>query len=276
MKARASRARTAALGLSPRALAERLDRGRTHLKRSKAYDKREIDRAVTVSVNGGGDVASRGRIARAGVPRGREAVAVTRGPGIAALLAVAALLAGACNGSGEPSASNTTTTSTRAPARASTTSTISTTDASDDSSDEEQVTQAYLRFWDVRLDANGEPPDPDHPELASVATGEQLENVIAETRRRLDQGLSLRTPESTVMSHDVTVVRISDSEAELQDCFVNDGIVYRIASGEVVDDEVVTRNVSGRMEYLDGQWKLARATVIQEWEGVAGCAVASQ
>jgi hypothetical protein len=29
------------------------------------------------------------------------------------------------------------------------------------------------------------------------------------------------------------------------------------------------------MESVDGEWKLARATVIQQWEGVAGCAAAS-
>jgi len=198
---------------------------------------------------------------------------VRRGLSIGAMLAALALAA--CSGSGGEQSTDTPTTTTEPTTTSSTSGTSTTTTADPGTSPEDQATSAYLRFWDVRLEANGDPPDPDHPDFATVATGEQLDNVIAETRDRLEQGLALRSPEPSVASHEVRVVRIDASTAELQDCFVNDGIVFRTSTGEIVDDSVVTRSVAAVMESVDGEWKLARATVIQQWEGVAGCAAAS-
>ena len=63
---------------------------------------------------------------------------------------------------------------------------------------------------------------------------------------------------------------------QLQDCATNDGIVYRVATGQVIDDSVVTRSVSATMRRVDGTWKLAEARVLQEWKGVAGCALSGE
>jgi len=188
---------------------------------------------------------------------------------------LAALALAACSGSGGEQSTDTSTTISELTTTSSTVETTATTTSDPGTSPEDQATSAYLRFWDVRLEANGDPPDPDHPGFATVATGEQLDNAIAETRDRLEQGLALRSAEPSIASHEVRVVRIDGATAELQDCFVNDGIVFRTSTGEIVDDSVVTRSVAAVMESVDGEWKLARATVIQQWEGVAGCAAAS-
>ena len=58
-----------------------------------------------------------------------------------------------------------------------------------------------------------------------------------------------------------------------QDCATNDGVVYRVATGQVLDDGVVTRSVEATMRRVDGAWRLADSRVIQEWKGVAGCAL---
>jgi hypothetical protein len=141
-------------------------------------------------------------------------------------------------------------------------------------SDDQELVDRYVGFWDARLAANEVPPDPDDPALAEFATGPQLDNVVAETRQRLDDGLALRSADPSRTSHDVTVISQTADRAELQDCFVNDGIVYRPDTGEVIDDSVVTRSVSADMVLVDGVWKLERATVVQQWEGIAGCALA--
>lgn len=138
------------------------------------------------------------------------------------------------------------------------------------------MTARYLGFWQARFEANQAPPNPDLPALREFATGEQLENVVSETRNRRDEGVALRAPDPSVASHDVSVISIDGDHAEVQDCFVNDGVLYEVATGDVVDSSVVTRSVSGVMVREGGAWKLARATVIQEWEGVAGCALAEQ
>jgi len=193
-----------------------------------------------------------------------------------ALVVATALLIAACSGGGDEISEPASTTS-RAPTTASTTSTSTTTSTSPpdgSQSDDQELVDRYVGFWDARLAANEAPPNPDDPALAEFATGPQLDNVMAETRQRLDDGLALRSADPSRTSHDVTVISQTADRAELQDCFVNDGIVYRPDTGEVVDDSVVTRSVSADMVLVDGVWKLERATVVQQWEGIAGCALA--
>lgn len=193
----------------------------------------------------------------------------------AALLAMVLVACG--GGDGRADRGSTSTSTTR---RSTASSTSTTADGASGTtvatSQEEELTARYLGFWQARFEANQQPPDPDSPALREFATGEQLENVVSETRKRLDEGLALRAPDPSVASHDVTVVSIDGDRAEVQDCFVNDGVVYDAATGEAVDSSVVTRSVSGVMVREGGDWKLAGATVIQEWEGVAGCALAEQ
>lgn len=141
---------------------------------------------------------------------------------------------------------------------------------------EAEITARYLAFWEARFSANQDPPNPDHPQLPEYATGDQLEQVRSETAERRDRGLAMRAANPSASSHDVEVVSLESGRAELQDCFVNDGVVYDVASGQPVDDAVVTRSVSAVMVIEGGVWKLARASVLQEWEGVAGCALADQ
>ena len=133
----------------------------------------------------------------------------------------------------------------------------------------------YKQFWEVRFEANQPPVNPSDPRLSEFATGQQLDNVLLETRQRRDQGLALRRPEPSVYERRVKLTRVDGDSAELQDCATNDGIVYRVATGEVVDDSVVTRSISATMRLVDGTWRLSETRVVQEWEGVAGCAKSS-
>lgn len=196
---------------------------------------------------------------------------------LATLLIALVLVATACSGddaaSSPPDASadrsSSSSTTTIAPATSSTASSSSATQSVDD-----EIVARYLGFWDARLAANSGTPDPDAAALRDFATGAQLDTVIAETQQRLDDGLALREADPSRSEHSVSVVSTSADRAELQDCFVNDGVVYRAGTGEVIDGSVVTRNVTALMVFEQGAWKLERATVIQEWEGVAGCALA--
>lgn len=198
---------------------------------------------------------------------------------IVALALAITLLSGACRSSGDddivepPTTDFSTTTSVPSSTSTSPTSTSSTPEG--DPGESADAVDSYLAFWTARFQANAGTPNPDDPALAEFATGPQLDNVVAETQRRLDAGLALREAEPSQTTHDVKVVSVDDDRVELQDCFVNDGVVYDIETGDVVDDSVVTRSVSADMVRVDGTWKLERATVVQEWEGIAGCALAS-
>lgn len=206
---------------------------------------------------------------------GDPAIRQRRARIVAIALALAVLVA-ACSG-GDSATPASTSDGDRSSTTSSTSATSSTTSApatSDGKSIEDEIVARYVGFWEARFEANAGTPDPDDPALREYATGEQLETVVAETARRLEDGVALRAADPSRADHAVTVVSVGADQAELQDCFVNDGVVYRVSTGEVVDDAVVTRNVSADMVLVEGVWKLDRATVIQEWEGIAGCALA--
>lgn len=190
------------------------------------------------------------------------------------VLVAVGVLTTACASDGSDEIVVPDTTSTTRVSRATTTS-AGTASTAEQSELDRQIVDRYEAFWDARFRANQAPVNPGAPSLAEYATGSQLENVTAETQQRLDDGLALRPADQPATDHRVHVVSVTADRAELQDCFVNDGVVYRVETGEVVDEAVVTRSVSASMAIVDGVWKLERATVIQEWEGVAGCALDS-
>lgn len=194
---------------------------------------------------------------------------ISRGIGV---VAVAALVFTGCSDNDEiPTTTSTTQVSTTGSSSSGDTTTSLAT-ASTSPTETAVIIDRYKQFWEARFSANQAPPNPDLPALAQFAIGEQLDQVVAETRERRDSGLAIRRPNPTVYKRRVKVVSVDGDKATVQDCVTNDGIVYRMASGEVVDDKIVTRNLAAAMERVKGEWKLAKTTVVQEWEGVSGCA----
>ncbi len=174
---------------------------------------------------------------------------------------VLVLAAAGCSNDGEALPGTTTTT------RPTTTTTTE-----PEQTAEEEAVERYLAFWDARFEANTEPVNPDDPALRQYADEGQLAQAVLETTQRRDQGLALRAADDPVAEHRVKVVRVDGKTATLQDCVTDDDVVYRVATGEVVNDRVGTRNVEATMRRIDGVWKLVHTRVMQTWEGVAGCA----
>ncbi|KAA0235951.1 MAG: hypothetical protein EDR02_02000 [Actinobacteria bacterium] len=140
---------------------------------------------------------------------------------------------------------------------------------------EEEIIASYIGFWDARFAANSGTPNPDDPALREVATGEQLETVINETRANLEQGLAFRPADDPANIQQVTVIEVDGDRAVVQECVVTDGVIVRRDSGQIVNDEVATHNVRGELLLVDGVWRVSLARLVQRWEGVAGCALAS-
>ena len=120
--------------------------------------------------------------------------------------------------------------------------------------------------------AANDPPDETHPMLDEVATGAAYEALFEAAQANRLGGRVLRLPEDSVSRHDAEVVSISGDRAVVRDCNVDDGLVVDADSGEVLDDDVVTRLGTATLVREDGRWKVARTRVRQTWEGVAGCA----
>jgi hypothetical protein len=136
-----------------------------------------------------------------------------------------------------------------------------------------EIVARYNLFWAARFDANQVPPNPDAPALADYATGQQLEQVRAETRRNLQDRVAVRHAANSIRRSSAKVIDLGADEATVQECVVDDDVVYRYSTGEVVNSEVATHSVEGAMQRVDGVWKLASARLLQRWEGVAGCAL---
>jgi hypothetical protein len=139
----------------------------------------------------------------------------------------------------------------------------------------QEIIDAYVAYWDARFAANSGIPNPQDPALARYATGRQLEAVIAETQENLDAGRALQPSPDPVNFRRVTVVSVDGDSAVVQECFIDDGQVIESATGRVLNDTVATHSVQADLLRVDGQWRVSAATLIQRWEGVAGCALAT-
>lgn len=168
-----------------------------------------------------------------------------------------------------------TTTSSTASTVTTTSSTTTPVSVPGGQSTEDEIIARYVAYWDARFAANSGTPNPDDPALREFATGEQLNNVIAETRANLEQGLAFRPAAHPADIQQIKVIDVDGDHAAVQECVISDGVVIRRATGEVVNDDVTTHNVRGDMVRVDGVWRLESARLIQQWNGVAGCALDS-
>jgi len=141
------------------------------------------------------------------------------------------------------------------------------------SPEEVAILEAYQGYWDATREANN-PPNENHPALRRYATGEAYESVFNAAQTNRLAGRAVRLPENSISEHHAEVVSVDGDTATVRDCSINDGLVVDVETGEVVNDEVVTRLGTGTLVREDGRWKVATTAVEQTWEGVAGCAVA--
>jgi hypothetical protein len=52
---------------------------------------------------------------------------------------------------------------------------------------------------------------------------------------------------------------------------VNDVVIYNVASGAVVNDDVVTKLATATMVDEDGRWRIADSAVLRRWAGAVEC-----
>jgi hypothetical protein len=184
---------------------------------------------------------------------------------IAALVGVG-LVAGACGGDDGADESADTT--------AATTTTAPTTTLDEETQKEEAATAALLDYYDAYQEATAEPVDPQHAELQALVTGEHKLVVTRNLQERRAKGEAVRLPANRQNSHDIRSAELQpDGTVEIVDCQVDDSIVYMVETGDVVDDDVVTKLVIGSMAREGGAWKVAFTEISEAWPGVGACDV---
>ena len=204
---------------------------------------------------------------------------------ISALCVALVLALAGCSDDDSDTAASSTTAADRTSTTASTSSTsrdttTTTTEATPvttapGTTAEQEVIDRYVGYWNARFNANAGVPNPEDPALRDFATGRQLDAVVAETQSNLDSGVAFERAAEPHNIQRVTVVEIDGDRAVVQECVVDDGLVVSRDTGEVVDDSVSTHNVQAEMLRVDGVWKVSEARLLQQFEGVAGCALAS-
>lgn len=121
--------------------------------------------------------------------------------------------------------------------------------------------------------ATEEPVDPAHPLFVSTHAEPLLSIVQANIQILIDEGWATRPGVGNLAADYVTSIVIADDglSATVIDCVLDDGVVYDIATGEILNDEILTATV--RMVFVNesNQWLLSRSVALDEVEGIGGC-----
>ena len=129
--------------------------------------------------------------------------------------------------------------------------------------EEAAVAEAYLAYREAFLEAEMGPEiNVDHPGLAAYAVDPILTGVRELLQGFRDDGVVARLAEDSLYEIDVTVMSIDGDRAQLIAFTVNDAVLYKASSGEIVDDRVVSRTISVELRRIDGQWHVANQTVL--------------
>jgi hypothetical protein len=118
---------------------------------------------------------------------------------------------------------------------------------------EDDVLSAYRGFWDAYL-AAADPMDPGHPDLARFATGASLDRVRSSFTEHFERGEVIRGSVDLAPA----VEQVTDSTANLRDCYLDQTHVFDSATGKQVDPPgEATFEIVVTLQLVDGGWKVA-------------------
>ncbi len=135
-------------------------------------------------------------------------------------------------------------------------------------------------YWALLHGARQEPWVYDDAELDAVAVGAGRDRFV----RRIDHlgaAESIVPPEHSVFEVRLSGMRVGSEVAVGEECVLDDSVrlVVRDArTGEryepplVTDDRVFTHRYGVTFQLVDGVWKVADRVLIEDGEGVSGCA----
>ena len=189
------------------------------------------------------------------------------------LVLLAALLTVSCSDDNEPTAASSTvvTSPTTPTTRLSTTTTVAPDPADQVEAD---VVAAYRAASDAFLEAAAI-PDPDFVALAETHLDPMLNQrrgVITELRF---ENRVIRLPEDSIHRIDPLSFELREPDvAVIEVCIVDDGERFDATTGALVTDgQPGTSRFEAALTRVDGRWLLTEQLLVEEWQGVAGCAV---
>lgn len=134
---------------------------------------------------------------------------------------------------------------------------------------ESEVESAYLAYWEMGARLL-EAPDPDDPEIPERASGEALADLVAGLEAL--KSANLRSELGSQYAHNVIGVEVeNDGRAVVDDCAVDDSRLVDAATGEVVEQSVVTELIRVTMLRDGDRWRADSSVQVDAWEGAVEC-----
>lgn len=177
------------------------------------------------------------------------------------LVAVALVAFGGCSGDSKPAESATSNSTSTSRATSSNTT-------SSASNDQDAAKAAYLAYWQI-FDRVTNPPNPSDPSIAQYSVDPARADLIDGITTLQAAGQSIHELPNAGSSHHVDVV-VDGSRANFTDCFVDARVIVD-ASGNTVNDKVVTKLLKGYLVVDGGSWKVAQYDEVQRRDGATGC-----
>jgi hypothetical protein len=196
---------------------------------------------------------------------------VGAGAGIALVLTLGACGSKSPSPSAEPAATSSTTSTSVASTAAPDTSPPDTSTVDTVASVKLAVSEAYDAYWRTWEEAITAPVNPQHPGLDRYFTDIALERARTNLQKMVDKGTAGRPADNPVGKHTIRSIDTNGKVAYIEDCSVDDGVIYDVASGNVVDDNIATSLIAGTAINVDGEWKISNTLVKRRWDGVSLC-----
>ncbi len=132
------------------------------------------------------------------------------------------------------------------------------------------IAEAYLHAV-VAYIRSSQDPDPWAPALARTHVGPMLQAIRARETELASRGQAIRLPTPTRFTIRIDGLSIDGSFAVLRVCEVDDGVVYRRASGRVIDGAIVSQRRRVTMQKSGARWRLAGRTSETKQSGAGAC-----
>jgi hypothetical protein len=105
-------------------------------------------------------------------------------------------------------------------------------------------------------------------------TGVMQTQITANLEGMQARGEAVRLPENSQDHQEFLLASVqADGSVLLTTCEVNDAIIYNVATGGIIDGDVVTTSVEITVVEENGVWKVADSVVTSEDDGVIPCPV---
>jgi hypothetical protein len=116
------------------------------------------------------------------------------------------------------------------------------------------VIRGFLATRDIASAAPS--PDPNSPLLGTYAAGDALADLRDAIRNRQERGVARRSSPTHLSIIGIGEATTNGFVAFAEACQIDDDVLFDIATGDIVDDSVVTRMLVAQFERMNGTWKV--------------------